>query len=112
MVYYNMLNDFCEVLIMKKPELLAPAGDMNCLKAAARFGAEVSFLGAVGEDGFESIKNLLTPTPKRCPHLGCALKWNKAEHSWDCPCHGSRFTQGGKLLENPAAKNIEKGLPE
>lgn len=53
-------------------------------------------------NGFESVKNLLMPTPKRCPHLGCALKWNKAEHSWDCPCHGSRFTEKGKLLENPA----------
>ncbi len=53
-------------------------------------------------NGFESAKNLLTPTPKRCPHLGCALKWNKAEHTWDCPCHGSRFTENGKLLENPA----------
>ena len=58
-------------------------------------------------NGFESIKNLLTPTPKRCPHLGCALKWNKAEHTWDCPCHGSRFTENGKLLENPANGDLE-----
>ncbi len=58
-------------------------------------------------NGFESIKNLLTPTPKRCPHLGCALKWNKAEHTWDCPCHGSRFTDKGKLLENPANDDLK-----
>ncbi len=58
-------------------------------------------------NGFESVKNLLTPTPKRCPHLGCALKWNKAEHTWDCPCHGSRFTEKGKLLETPANGNIK-----
>ena len=58
-------------------------------------------------NGFESVKNLLTPTPKRCPHLGCALKWNKAEHSWDCPCHGSRFTEKGKLLENPANGDLK-----
>ena len=51
---------------------------------------------------FESALNLLTPTPRRCPHLGCALKWNEAEHSWDCPCHGSRFTEQGDLLDNPA----------
>lgn len=50
----------------------------------------------------ESICNLLTPTVPRCPHLGCALKWNRAEHSWDCPCHGSRFTKDGRLLDNPA----------
>ena len=54
------------------------------------------------KNSWESILNLLTPTRKRCPHLGCALKWNSAEHSWDCPCHGSRFTENGTLLDNPA----------
>lgn len=58
-------------------------------------------------NGFESIKNLLTVSPKRCPHLGCALKWNKAEHTWDCPCHGSRFSQSGKVLDNPANNNMK-----
>ena len=53
-------------------------------------------------NGAESVINLITPTVPRCSHLGCALKYNKAEHSWDCPCHGSRFTKEGKLIENPA----------
>ena len=53
-------------------------------------------------NGFEAAKNLLTPSKKRCPHLGCALKWNPAEHSWDCACHGSRFDESGKTLDNPA----------
>ncbi len=53
-------------------------------------------------NGFESAVNLLTPQKKRCPHLGCALKWNKNEHSWDCPCHGSRFEENGRLIDNPA----------
>lgn len=53
-------------------------------------------------NGFEATVNLLTPTPKRCPHMGCALKWNKSEHTWDCPCHGSRFEENGKLIDNPA----------
>lgn len=51
---------------------------------------------------FESLKGLLTPTAPRCPHMGCALKYNKVEHSWDCPCHGSRFEKDGKLINNPA----------
>ncbi|MBQ7917152.1 MAG: FAD-dependent oxidoreductase [Firmicutes bacterium] len=51
---------------------------------------------------FESTVGLLTPTVPRCPHLGCALKYNPQEHSWDCPCHGSRFTREGKLIDNPA----------
>ncbi len=55
----------------------------------------------------ESAVNLLTPTAKRCPHMGCALKWNKAEHTWDCPCHGSRFEADGVLIDNPATGNAE-----
>lgn len=53
-------------------------------------------------NALEATASLLTPSVKRCPHLGCALKWNRAEHSWDCPCHGSRFTEDGRLIDNPA----------
>lgn len=55
----------------------------------------------------ESTVNLLTPATPRCPHLGCALKWNKSERSWDCPCHGSRFSENGDLLDNPAILDIK-----
>lgn len=55
----------------------------------------------------QSVLGLLTPTVPRCPHMGCALKWNEAENTWDCPCHGSRFTKDGKLLDGPATKNIK-----
>jgi len=58
-------------------------------------------------NGFESITNLLNPFGKRCPHLGCKLKWNKIERSWDCPCHGSRFNSDGKVLDNPANGDIK-----
>ena len=53
-------------------------------------------------NAFDSVAGLLTPTAPRCPHLGCALKYNRAEHTWDCPCHGSRFTEDGQLIDNPA----------
>jgi len=58
-------------------------------------------------NGLESTVNLLRPTKPRCPHLGCALHWNGAEHSWDCPCHGSRFDENGKLLNNPATDDLK-----
>lgn len=58
-------------------------------------------------NGFEATVNLLTPTTRRCPHLGCALKRNKAEHTWDCPCHGSRFEANGRLIDNPATGNAK-----
>ena len=59
-------------------------------------------------NGFESVTNLLTPSKKRCPHLGCTLKWNPDEHSWDCACHGSRFSEDGKVLDNPANGDLTK----
>ncbi len=52
-----------------------------------------------------TLFNFVLPTVKRCPHLGCTLKWNPTEHTWDCPCHGSRFDENGKLIDNPATKN-------
>ena len=55
----------------------------------------------------ETTKNLLTPTRPRCPHMGCALKWNTQERSWDCPCHGSRFAEHGKLLDPPATDDLK-----
>jgi glycine/D-amino acid oxidase-like deaminating enzyme/nitrite reductase/ring-hydroxylating ferredoxin subunit len=39
-----------------------------------------------------------------CPHLGCNLKWNKDERTFDCPCHGSRFDTKGQIINNPATK--------
>ena len=58
-------------------------------------------------NALEAAVNLLTPSKKRCPHLGCALKWNSQEHTWDCPCHGSRFTENGKLINNPATRDLK-----
>lgn len=58
-------------------------------------------------NGFEATKNLLTISKKRCPHLGCALKWNEAEQTWDCPCHGSRFTEKGEVIDNPATDDLK-----
>ena len=58
----------------------------------------------------ETAVNLLTPTVPRCPHLGCALKYNSAEHTWDCPCHGSRFTEDGSLIDNPATADKKNEL--
>lgn len=59
-------------------------------------------------NAMESALHLLKPTAPRCPHLGCALHWNRQERSWDCPCHGSRFSEDGKLLDSPATGNLKR----
>jgi glycine/D-amino acid oxidase-like deaminating enzyme/nitrite reductase/ring-hydroxylating ferredoxin subunit len=47
----------------------------------------------------------------RCTHLGCLLRFNAAETSWDCPCHGSRFDVDGAVLEGPAVRPLARRKP-
>jgi Rieske Fe-S protein len=43
-----------------------------------------------------------------CPHMGCMVQWNAEEKSFDCPCHGSRFTKDGVVINGPATVGLEK----
>lgn len=79
-------NRFAPLFDPARPMALKPLAD-NCVHSAA---------------------GLLTPALPRCTHLGCALKRNSAEHSWDCPCHGSRFAEDGSVITGPAVKPLRR----
>lgn len=89
-------NLLCDMLTQRKSpyqKLLSPSRSMLRWKIVT--------------NGLTSTGNLLCPKTPRCPHLGCSLKWNSQEKSWDCPCHGSRFREDGKLLDNPATSDLK-----
>jgi glycine/D-amino acid oxidase-like deaminating enzyme/nitrite reductase/ring-hydroxylating ferredoxin subunit len=69
--------------------------------AVVRQGAKV--FGAYRDDTGDVHGVSLT-----CTHLGCTLRWNPAETSWDCPCHGSRFDHRGVVLQGPAVRDLER----
>jgi len=64
--------------------------------------------GCVVRRGFEKVALYRDETGQLhelsavCPHLGCIVDWNETEKTWDCPCHGSRFSGEGKVINGPA----------
>lgn len=59
----------------------------------------------VAEDGRVT---LLDP---RCTHMGCTVGWNASDHTWDCPCHGSRYDPSGEVIQGPAKKALAPESP-
>ncbi|MDP9292552.1 MAG: FAD-dependent oxidoreductase, partial [Verrucomicrobiota bacterium] len=69
--------------------------------------------GAVLRDGLSKIAayrdqdGTLHKMTAVCPHLKCIVRWNGAEKTWDCPCHGSRFDCLGNVMNGPATSSLE-----
>jgi len=63
----------------------------------------------LGKTGvFRAEDRALHAVSLRCTHLGCLVRFNAAERSWDCPCHGSRFDVDGTVLEGPATRPLKR----
>ena len=82
--------------------------EKSCEYERVFFPSRKPVWSALATNAASATVGVLTPTKPRCPHLGCALTYNTAEHSWDCPCHGSRFTEAGALIDNPATDDLWK----
>jgi glycine/D-amino acid oxidase-like deaminating enzyme/nitrite reductase/ring-hydroxylating ferredoxin subunit len=77
--------------------------------SAERLGAGEA--GVVDVDGttvaaHRDLDGVLHAVSATCTHLGCTVRWNGAERSWDCPCHGSRFDLDGSVLTGPAVEPL------
>ena len=57
---------------------------------------------------YRDAKGSTTLRSAVCTHMGCLVAWNDAERTWDCPCHGSRFTPDGKVIAGPAESALDK----
>jgi Rieske Fe-S protein len=57
---------------------------------------------------YKDESNLVHAFSAVCPHMGCVVRWNGEEKSFDCPCHGSRFTKEGVVINGPATIGLER----
>jgi nucleotide-binding universal stress UspA family protein len=55
---------------------------------------------------YRDHKGVVTAVSARCTHMGCTVRWNAAEKTWDCPCHGSRFSAIGEVVNGPAERPL------
>ena len=62
--------------------------------------------GSFLKEGYHALRGL-TASGRQMSAYGCRLSWNQEEHSWDCPCHGSRFSENGSLIDNPAQTDLK-----
>jgi glycine/D-amino acid oxidase-like deaminating enzyme/nitrite reductase/ring-hydroxylating ferredoxin subunit len=102
--------DFPKHLVGDRLAAVARSGDLNAIQPGE--GMVLSVKGtklAV----YRNENGGLSAVSPVCTHLGCLVRWNTTEKSWDCPCHGSRFDPTGRVLNGPATSPLEaKPIPD
>jgi glycine/D-amino acid oxidase-like deaminating enzyme/nitrite reductase/ring-hydroxylating ferredoxin subunit len=85
---------------MVRDRIVGP--DAQSLRGVPRGEGRIVELAGQKVAAYRDERGKTTLVSAVCTHLGCLVAWNKAERTWDCPCHGSRFTPAGKVLAGPA----------
>ncbi|WP_411954893.1 FAD-dependent oxidoreductase [Alkalibacillus sp. S2W] len=86
-----------------KDKLSHPKGDLESLNPGQ---ATTMLLHGQRKGVYKADSDQLYIVDTTCTHAGCEVNWNSAENTWDCPCHGSRFTCKGEVIEGPAKENL------
>jgi glycine/D-amino acid oxidase-like deaminating enzyme/nitrite reductase/ring-hydroxylating ferredoxin subunit len=87
-------------------------GEVESVEQIARGTGAVVRRGRTLVAAFRADDGTVTERSAVCTHLGCIVRWNDTERSWDCPCHGSRFTPSGEVLNGPAMSGLATLEPE
>lgn len=97
----NVAKEFVSERFFSKPEHLDP-GSLRLDEGGTFVSGQEKVAVARDSDG-----GLHAVSP-RCTHMGCLVSWNNGEETWDCPCHGSRFTDNGDMIHAPAFIDLKK----
>jgi len=83
------------------------AGEVKSEKEIPRNSGAIVCKGLKKIACYRDTKGKLHKISAICPHLGALVRWNKSEHCWECPAHGSRFHTDGQVIQGPANHNLK-----
>jgi Rieske Fe-S protein len=87
---------------------LVVAGDVDSVDEIKRGAGAIISRGLSKIAAYRDPAGVVHELSAVCTHLGCIVKWNTGENTWDCPCHGSRFDAAGKVIQGPANSDLKK----
>lgn len=83
-------------------------GDVSTSESIPRGEGAVVRRGPLKVAAYRDERGVLTECSAICPHMGCLVRWNSSDQTWNCPCHGSQFDRYGKVTSGPASVSLSK----
>lgn len=80
----------------------------NNIQSLSTDDATVTRINGKRAGVYKDQENNIHAVDTTCTHMGCEVEWNSGERTWDCPCHGSRFSYTGEVMEGPAKRPLER----